>query len=92
MALISWIVGGFIVGLISQGLVKGRHNLGCTGTIVLGIVGSVVGGTVWGAINGSNLDLQAGGFFASIFGGVIVLAMARLFSGGDRRSRTRPGG
>ncbi len=92
MGLIGWIIGGFVVGLISQWLVKGPHNLGCTGTVALGIIGSLVGGTIWGALSGDNFDLRTGGFLASILGGVIVLVVARLLSGEGRPPRTRRGG
>ena len=85
MGVLGWIVGGLIVGLISQFLVKGPHNLGCIGTIVLGIVGSLVGGTLWGAMRNSGFELQAGGFFASLFGAVVLLVLARLFNPADRR-------
>ena len=85
MGLISWIIGGFLVGLISQALVKGPHNLGCLGTIGLGIIGSIVGGTVWNLVNDRGAELQAGGFFASILGAVLVLVLARVFNPGVRR-------
>jgi uncharacterized membrane protein YeaQ/YmgE (transglycosylase-associated protein family) len=41
------IVIGLIVGLIARLLVPGRDNIGILGTILLGIVGSFVGGFLW---------------------------------------------
>ena len=41
------IVVGLIVGLIARLLVPGRDNIGLLGTIILGIVGSFVGGFLW---------------------------------------------
>ncbi len=80
MGVLSWIIVGFLVGIVSQWLVKGPRTLGCTGTVILGIVGSLVGGTIWNALTGSGFELQPGGFLASVFGGVTVLVMARLFN------------
>lgn len=75
-----WIIFGFIVGVVSQWLVKGNRKLGCLGTIGLGIAGSLVGGTIWSVLTGSGLDVQPGGLFLSVIGAVIVLSMAKKLS------------
>jgi uncharacterized membrane protein YeaQ/YmgE (transglycosylase-associated protein family) len=83
-AIISWIVFGLIIGLISRALYPGRQKMGMGATIILGILGSLVGGLIaWalgfgdptrGAFDGS-------GWIMSIVGGLIVvwasLAMSR---------------
>ena len=79
MALLSWVLGGLIVGLLAQFVIKGPHNLGCIGTVVLGILGSVVGGTVINGIRGDGFEFAAAGFWGSVFGAMIVLVLARLF-------------
>lgn len=80
MGLFSWILGGLIVGLIAQFVVTAPNDLGCIGTIVLGIVGSVVGGTLINVLQGEGLQFAASGFLGSIFGAVVLLVAARLFS------------
>ncbi len=72
-----WIIFGFVVGLVSQWMVKGNRRLGCIGTILLGIAGSLVGGTIWNVLTGSGLEPETGGLFLSIVGAVIVLMLAR---------------
>jgi len=72
-----WIIFGFIVGVVSQWLVKGNRKLGCLGTIVLGVAGSLVGGTIWNVLTGSGLDVEPGGLFLSVIGAVIVLSAAK---------------
>ena len=51
--------------------------------IVIGLVGAVIGGWVF-----SKLGIRAWGFFGSVaaatVGAVLLVAVARLFSGGER--------
>ena len=42
--LIGWIIAGLIVGAFARLLVPGRQSIGIAMTIVLGIVGALVGG------------------------------------------------
>lgn len=78
MGVIAWLIGGLIIGAIARLLVKGRFNLGCIGTTGLGMLGSLIGGTVWNAFSGDGLTLSAGGFITSVFGAVLVLVLVRL--------------
>ena len=71
------IIFGFFVGMVSQWLVKGNRKLGCLGTIGLGIIGSLVGGTIWNVLTGSGLDVEPAGLFMSIIGAVVVLVAAK---------------
>jgi uncharacterized membrane protein YeaQ/YmgE (transglycosylase-associated protein family) len=79
VALLSWLLGGLIVGMIARTLVRGPHALGCVGTIGLGMIGSLVGGTVVNALRGNRMELAESGFFGSVLGAVLVLVLARLF-------------
>ena len=72
-----WIIFGFFVGMVSQWMVKGNRKLGCIGTIGLGIIGSLVGGTIWNVLTGSGLDVEPAGLFMSIIGAVVVLVAAK---------------
>ena len=48
--IIGWIVFGLIVGFIARALVPGRDAIGVLRTIALGVVGSVLGGFVFGLL------------------------------------------
>ena len=85
MGILSWIVPGLIVGAIALLLVRGPHNLGCIGTIGLGIIGSVVGGTMINVLTGDGVEVAPAGFLGSVFGGVLVLVLARTFGSPPRR-------
>ncbi len=78
--ILGWIVAGLIVGAIARLLVPGRQPMGIILTIVLGIVGAMVGGFISWAIFGSPADNTAvtdsthwPGYLMSIVGAVIVL-------------------
>ena len=51
---LSWIVVGFVAGLAAKA-VTGRR-LGCLGTIVLGIVGGILGGVLFQAAGGESIN------------------------------------
>ena len=81
MGLFWWIIFGFVVGVLSKWMVRGNPRLGCLGTILLGVAGSVVGGTLWNVLTGSGLRPEPGGLILSVIGAVIVLLTARKLSG-----------
>ena len=88
--LLQLIVVGLIAGALARLLVPGRDPLGCTGTILLGIVGSFVGGFLGWVLFGRDLEegaIQPAGLFGSILGGIIVLLLWRQFGGSGRRRR-----
>jgi uncharacterized membrane protein YeaQ/YmgE (transglycosylase-associated protein family) len=87
MSIVGWIITGLIVGAIARLLVKGPHNLGCIGTAVLGILGSIVGGTLFNSLAGNGFELRTSGFLGAIVGAVILLVIGRIV-GGDRGYRT----
>lgn len=79
MVVLYWIVTGLIVGIVARFLVKGPHPLGCIGTIGLGILGSLVGGTILNVLSGNGMEMASSGFLGSVFGAVLLLVAARLF-------------
>lgn len=86
MGIILLIVVGFIVGLIARALVPGKDKIGILATILLGIVGSFVGGALGALFTDSKiLDFNTAGFFLSIIGAVIALLLYNRFAGGRTR-------
>ncbi len=74
--IVSIIVIGLIAGALARLVVPGRQNLSILGTIVLGIVGSFVGGFLGYLIfhkDAQNGFLQPSGIIGSFIGAVIVL-------------------
>ncbi len=89
--IICLLVLGLIVGAIARLLVPGRDNIGILGTIVLGIVGSFVGGFLENLIvyhTASVHTFHATGLIGSVIGAIVVLILFRL-SGLERGHRRR---
>ena len=78
--IIGLIIIGLIAGFIARALVPGRDVTGIGPTILLGIVGSFVGGFLGYLLFGSDLDegaVQPSGLIGSIVGAVVALLVYR---------------
>jgi uncharacterized membrane protein YeaQ/YmgE (transglycosylase-associated protein family) len=78
--LISLLIIGLIAGFIARALVPGRDPMGIGATLLLGIIGSFIGGFLGYIIFGKDLDegaFQASGIIGSIIGAVIALLVYR---------------
>ena len=75
------IVIGAIAGFIARAVVPGPDPMGVLGTIVLGIVGSFVGGFLGFVLFNEDFDdgaLQASGVIGSIIGAILALLVYRM--------------
>ncbi|MFC5063803.1 GlsB/YeaQ/YmgE family stress response membrane protein [Actinomycetospora atypica] len=88
MGIIGWIVLGLVVGALAKLVMPGDDGGGIVLTILLGIVGALLGGFVGRLIFGTDL----GGFFdlrtwvLALLGSLIVLGIYRLVT--RRHART----
>jgi uncharacterized membrane protein YeaQ/YmgE (transglycosylase-associated protein family) len=80
MSILVWIVFGLIVGAIAKFVMPGRDPGGMIVTIVLGIVGALLGGWIGQAIGLYNPGEPAG-FIMAVIGAIIVLLIYRLVVG-----------
>ncbi len=78
MGPLGWIFVGLVTGLVARVFVHTGRRFGCLGTILLGIVGSFVGGLLGSLLSGDGLDLEASGWIGSIVGAMVVLAVIRF--------------
>ncbi|HEX3158781.1 MAG TPA: GlsB/YeaQ/YmgE family stress response membrane protein [Gemmatimonadaceae bacterium] len=76
-----WSLLGLLAGTLAKFLVPGRDPPGCIVTIVLGILGAIVGGWVgtrlgWGQVTSGSFDVRS--ILVATAGAVVVLVVARL--------------
>src|SRR5262245_2167799 len=76
-SILGWIIFGLIVGALAKLVMPGRDPGGIIVTIVLGIVGAVLGGWLGRAI-GLYGPGEAAGFVMALIGALILLGLYRL--------------
>jgi len=79
LGFIWWLIIGLIAGALARLIMPGRDPMGIIATILLGIVGSILGGLVAMAIWGNSANgFQPAGLLLSILGAIIVLWIWRM--------------
>jgi len=78
LGLIWFLIVGFVAGLLARAIVPGRDTMGIMQTIVLGIVGSFVGGVIAVLFTGREFtDFSTSGLIGSIIGAIVALLIYR---------------
>lgn len=84
MDILVWILFGLVVGIVAKLIMPGRDPGGLFLTIVLGVVGALLGGWL-GRAMGLYHAGEPAGFLMAVVGAVIVLAVYRLAIPGRTR-------
>jgi uncharacterized membrane protein YeaQ/YmgE (transglycosylase-associated protein family) len=88
--MIGFIVAGLIIGALARLLVPGRQKIGLLWTLALGVVGSVIGGTIANLIGtGDIMELNVIGFVGAVLASVGLLTVAERAGLGERDDRER---
>jgi uncharacterized membrane protein YeaQ/YmgE (transglycosylase-associated protein family) len=83
---LSWIVVGFVAGLLAR-VATGRR-LGCLGTVVLGVVGGIVGGALFKAAGGESINrFSLYSILVAFVGATVLLFLWGLVRGPRARDR-----
>ena len=87
MTWIAWIVLGLIAGAIAKWIMPGQDPGGCIVTVIIGVVGALLGGYLstllgFGGLAGS-LDFR--NLIIAVLGSIVLLAIWRLLRGNSRR-------
>jgi uncharacterized membrane protein YeaQ/YmgE (transglycosylase-associated protein family) len=80
--LLGWIVLGLLAGAISGWFVGTRSVQGCLPTIVVGIVGAIVGGYIARGMGNDSVTGFVGALVFAVIGSVVVRLVLRAIEGG----------
>ncbi|MEX1077610.1 MAG: GlsB/YeaQ/YmgE family stress response membrane protein [Homoserinimonas sp.] len=88
MSIIGWIILGLIAGAIAKAILPGRQGGGWLMTLLLGVVGALIGGWIGSAIFGIGLEefwsFQT--WIVAILGAILVLAIWGFATRGSRKA------
>ncbi len=78
MNILAWIVLGLIAGAIAKAIYPGSQGGGILGTLLLGIIGAFVGGSLYtlittGALALTSAPLTIGGVVLAVLGAIVAL-------------------
>jgi uncharacterized membrane protein YeaQ/YmgE (transglycosylase-associated protein family) len=79
MGILGWILFGLVVGIVAKFIMPGRDPGGIIMTIVLGIVGALLGGYIGQALHLYGPGEPAG-FVGATLGAILVLWIYRVAS------------
>ncbi|MBK1987322.1 GlsB/YeaQ/YmgE family stress response membrane protein [Sphaerospermopsis aphanizomenoides BCCUSP55] len=89
MNIIAWVILGLLAGAIAKALYPGYQGGGILSTIILGIVGAFIGGTLFtifrtGTLQFATATLSIPGVVVAIIGSVIAIYLWALFQRSSR--------
>ena len=88
--MIGFLVFGLFVGAVARLLVPGRQRLGCVTTLLLGVIGSVVGGVVANALGTGDIwELNFIGGTVAIIAAVFLIVIGERTGALTERARRR---
>ena len=90
MGIIGWIVVGFVAGALARAATGGDWNLGCLGTIAVGVIGGLLGGWLFSLAGDQGIgDFGLRSMFVAFVGAVVLLGLFALVTGRGRSQRRR---
>ena len=77
MSILFFLVFGLVVGFIARAVMPGSQKMGLLPTMLLGVVGSFIGGFIGALITDSRvLDFNTAGLIGSVIGALVALVVA----------------
>ena len=88
--MIGFLVAGLIIGALARLFKSGKQDLGLLATLGLGVVGSLIGGTIaWLLGTGSIWELNVLGFVLSVIAAVLLVGTAEAVAGKNKSKAIR---
>ena len=90
--MIGFIVAGLVIGALARLLMPGRQKIGLLWTLLLGLAGSVIGGTIANLLGtGDIMELNVIGFVVAVLCSIALLTAAERGGLGQPPDRKRLG-
>ncbi|GAB4210781.1 MAG: hypothetical protein OHK0012_01970 [Synechococcales cyanobacterium] len=85
MGIISWLILGLLSGAIAKAIVPGYQGGDWLGTLLLGVIGAFLGGSLYGFFRTGSLQLIATqltipGVFVAVLGSILAIYIYGAFS------------
>ena len=85
--MIGSIIAGLVIGALARLIKPGKQNLSILMTLGLGLVGSIIGGTIaWVIGTGSIWELDFLGFVLAVVAAVLLIGVAEGMSSKNKAS------
>jgi uncharacterized membrane protein YeaQ/YmgE (transglycosylase-associated protein family) len=77
MSILFFLIFGLVVGFLARAVMPGSQKMGLVATMLLGVVGSFIGGFIGALITDSRvLDFNTAGLIGSVIGALVALVVA----------------
>lgn len=85
MAIIGFIIAGLIIGALARLIKPGRQSLSVVMTLILGIVGALIGGVIASLLGtGDIMELNIIGFIIAVIAAVLLIGVVEGMSSKSR--------
>lgn len=89
MGILGWIFVGFVAGGLAR-IATGAEKRGCLGTIVVGVLGALIGGVVFRLATGDRVstfdEVDVGSIAVAFVGAALLLLVLQALERGSSRS------
>ena len=85
MGVVGWVVVGLLAGGLAR-MATGSEKRGCLGTMVVGILGGLIGGALFNAVGDNGItDFGLWSIFVAFIGACALLFLLQLAGAAQRR-------
>lgn len=79
MGIILWIIFGALAGWVASVIMKTNYSQGTMMDIIMGILGSIVGGFLMGMVGQSGVDgFNLYSFVVAVIGAMVIIYVGRM--------------
>jgi uncharacterized membrane protein YeaQ/YmgE (transglycosylase-associated protein family) len=85
--MIGFIVAGLVIGALARLIKPGKQHLGIIATLILGLVGSVIGGVVANLLGTGDIwELNVLGFIVAVIASILLIGVAEAIAGNRHKT------